>query len=199
MKIGSRVYVSILSRSKVAGEAGTLIGSSARDGYKIRTDFGTVGYVRVAHVRELVADAPVEGETKESYCDVVHSMGIKEIPAQCSRIQAEDGFVPSRDVELLYPAKVNYDKYIVDTDVASAYLTPILPIEPSDLVARAVRFDSPFHRPTCGWVSDQWIEDGVELLNIVHDGDFTVIPRRFITDVFTVMSKHKNIVRIIAE
>lgn len=142
MKIGSRVYVSLLSRSKIAGEAGTLIGSSARDGYKVRTDFGVIGYAQVRHVSEIVgSDAPKIGG------------------------------------------------YVVDEDVAHMYLTQIKPLiikDPTDLLTKAVRFETPFHRPTCGWVSDQWIEDGVELLNIVHAGDFTVVPRSCVVGILKV-------------
>lgn len=163
MKNGSRVYVSILSRSKVAGEAGTVIGSSVRDGYKVRTDFGVIGYVRVEHVRELTEDAPV-----------------KETPAQRSHVQAEDGFVVDRDVEHMY-------------------LTQIRPlvIDPTDLLCKTVRFEKPVlwtfttdrgvihrvlpHNGVWGRVSDQWIEDGVELLNVVFMGTYTVIPRSFVT------------------
>lgn len=140
MKIGSRVYVSLLSRSKIAGEAGTLIGSSARDGYKVRTDFGVIGYAQVRHVSEIVgSDAPATGG------------------------------------------------YIVDTDVAHMYLTQIKPlviepVDPTDLLTKAVRVETPFLR-VCGWVSDQWIEDGVELLNIVYDGKFAVVPRSTVTHV----------------
>ncbi|BAQ22663.1 MotB-like transcriptional regulator [Edwardsiella phage PEi20] len=146
MKIGSRVYVSLLSRSKIAGEAGTLIGSSARDGYKVRTDFGVIGYAQVRHVSEIVgSDAP--------------AVGI-------------DG------------SKVKVGSYVVDTDVAHMYLTQIRPlvIDPTDLLTKAVRVETPFLR-VCGWVSDQWIEDGVELLNIVYDGKFAVVPRSTVTHV----------------
>ena len=142
MKIGSRVYVSLLSRSKIAGEAGTLIGSSARDGYKIRTDFGVIGYVAVRHVSEIVeSDAPSPSE-----------------PAKC------------------------------DTDVAHMYLTQIRPLDlsslkefkfnPTDLLCRAITFKDFYSgRKIAGFVTDQWIEEDVELLNVVHNGEFTVIPR----------------------
>lgn len=138
MKIGSRVYVSLLSRSKIAGEAGTLIGSSARDGYKVRTDFGVIGYAQVRHVSEIVgSDAPKVGG------------------------------------------------YVVDEDVAHAYLTQVRPLpqpDPTDLLCKAVRVETPFLR-VCGWVTDQWIEDGVELLNVVFDGKFAVVSRSFVTHV----------------
>ena len=142
MKIGSRVYVSLLSRSKIAGEAGTLIGSSARDGYKIRTDFGVIGYAQVRHVTEIVgSDSPTPART--------------------------------------------FGGYVVDEDVAHMYLTQIKPLvikDPTDLLCKAVRVETPFLR-VCGWVSDQWIEDGVELLNVVYDGKFAVVSRSFVTHV----------------
>lgn len=48
--------------------------------------------------------------------------------------------------------------------------------DPTDLLTRAVAIKTPFVS-VCGWVTDQWIEDGVELLNVVHAGDFSVVPR----------------------
>lgn len=49
--------------------------------------------------------------------------------------------------------------------------------DPTDLLCAAVSIRRPFDNPICGWVTDQWIEDGVELLNVVHAGDFSVVPR----------------------
>lgn len=48
--------------------------------------------------------------------------------------------------------------------------------DPTDLLTRAVAIKTPFVS-VCGWVTDQWIEDGFELLNVVHAGDFSVVPR----------------------
>ena len=48
--------------------------------------------------------------------------------------------------------------------------------DPTDLLTRAVAIKTPFISVR-GWVTDQWIEDGVELLNVVHAGDFSVVPR----------------------
>ncbi|BBC14347.1 MotB.1 hypothetical protein [Escherichia phage PP01] len=48
--------------------------------------------------------------------------------------------------------------------------------DPTDLLTRAVAIKTPFIS-VCGWVTDQWVEDGVELLNVVHAGDFSVVPR----------------------
>lgn len=144
MKIGSRVYVSFLSGSKIAGETGTVVGTSVRDGYKVRTDFGVVGYVKPEHVTEVIgSDAPT------------------------STYLTKNG------------------GYVVDEDVAHMYLTQIKPLDikdPTDLLCKAVRVETPFLR-VCGWVTDQWIEDGVELLNVVFDGKFAVVSRSFVTHV----------------
>ncbi|UIU27687.1 modifer of transcription [Escherichia phage vB_EcoM_SA21RB] len=48
--------------------------------------------------------------------------------------------------------------------------------DPTDLLTRAVAIKTPFIS-VCGWVTDQWVEDSVELLNVVHAGDFSVVPR----------------------
>ncbi|URQ05204.1 hypothetical protein [Escherichia phage vB_EcoM_SCS4] len=48
--------------------------------------------------------------------------------------------------------------------------------DPTDLLTRAVAIKTPFVS-VCGWVTDQWIEDGVELLNVVHAGELLVVPR----------------------
>lgn len=145
MKIGSRVYVSFLSGSKIAGETGTVVGTSARDGYKVRTDFGVVGYVKPEHVTEVIgSDSPV---------------GI-------------DG------------SKAKIGGYVVDEDVAHMYLTQIKPLaikDPTDLLTRAVVFEDFYTGARIGgFVSDQWIEEGVELLNIVHEGTFSVVPRSMV-------------------
>lgn len=54
--------------------------------------------------------------------------------------------------------------------------------DPTDLLTRAVAIKTPFIC-VCGWVTDQWIEDGVELLNVVHAGEFTVCPRSAVVNV----------------
>lgn len=53
-----------------------------------------------------------------------------------------------------------------------------------DLLCKAVQIETPFNR-VCGWVSDQWVEDGVELLNVVHDGDYSVVPRSAVKNIIT--------------
>lgn len=55
--------------------------------------------------------------------------------------------------------------------------------DPSDLLCKPVSVRRPFDNPICGWVTDQWIEDGVELLNVVHAGDFSVVPRSAVVNV----------------
>lgn len=143
MKIGSRVYVSFLSGSKIAGETGTVVGTSARDGYKVRTDFGVVGYVKPEHVTEVIgSDAPT------------------------STYSSKNG------------------GYVVDEDVAHMYLTQVRPLvikDPTDLLTRAVVFEDFYTGARIGgFVSDQWLEEGVELLNIVHEGTFSVVPRSMV-------------------
>lgn len=54
--------------------------------------------------------------------------------------------------------------------------------DPTDLLTKAVAIETPFKR-VCGWVTDQWVEDGVELLNVVHAGDFSVVPRSAVVNV----------------
>lgn len=143
MKIGSRVYVSFLSGSKIAGETGTVVGTSARDGYKVRTDFGVVGYVKPEHVTEVIgSDAPTSTYSSKN----------------CG--------------------------YVVDEDVAHMYLTQVRPLvikDPTDLLTRAVVFEDFYTGARIGgFVSDQWLEEGVELLNIVHEGTFSVVPRSMV-------------------
>lgn len=53
-----------------------------------------------------------------------------------------------------------------------------------DLLCKAVQIETPFIR-VCGWVTDQWVEDGVELLNVVHDGDYSVVPRSAVKNIIT--------------
>lgn len=53
-----------------------------------------------------------------------------------------------------------------------------------DLLCKAVQIETPFIR-VCGWVTDQWVEDGVELLNVVHNGDYSVVPRSAVKNIIT--------------
>lgn len=155
MKIGSRVYVSLLSNSKVAGEIATVIAKpTSRGEVKVRTDFGVIGYPSRRQLKEMFSDSIAELNEQRHETD-----------AERSHVQANDG-------------------YVVDTDVASMYLTPGLPlvIDPTDLLCHAVRIETPF-LATCGWVTDQWIEDGVELLNVVFNGKFAVVPRSAVTHI----------------
>lgn len=65
---------------------------------------------------------------------------------------------------------------VIKTIVFEAELILFQECDPTDLLTRAVAIKTPFIS-VCGWVTDQWIEDGVELLNVVHAGDFSVVPR----------------------
>lgn len=56
--------------------------------------------------------------------------------------------------------------------------------DPIDLLCKPVQIKRPFNSSICGWVTDQWIEDGVELLNVVHAGEFTVVPRFMVVEIF---------------
>ncbi|WKW87971.1 hypothetical protein pzkkv8_129 [Klebsiella phage pzk-kv8] len=143
--IDSLVYVSTLSRSRLAGKFGVVEG--------IR--FGWLG-------------------------------GIKEYVISANGVT---GYVSPMYVSEAEAPKVEKPKaYVTDTDVASAYAyaCPVLPlvIDPTDLLCHAVQIETPFIR-VCGWVTDQWIEDGVELLNVVHDGDYSVVPRSAVKNIIT--------------
>lgn len=65
---------------------------------------------------------------------------------------------------------------VIKTIVFEAEFILFQECDPTDLLTRAVAIKTPFIS-VCGWVTDQWIEDGVELLNVVHAGDFSVVPR----------------------
>lgn len=56
--------------------------------------------------------------------------------------------------------------------------------DPVDLLCKPVQIKRLFDSSICGWVTDQWIEDGVELLNVVHAGEFTVVPRSMVVQIF---------------
>ena len=65
---------------------------------------------------------------------------------------------------------------VIKTIVFEAELILFKEVDPTDLLTHAVAIKTPFIS-VCGWVTDQWVEDGVELLNVVHAGDFSVVPR----------------------
>lgn len=133
--IDSLVYVSSLSRSRLAGKFGVVTG--------VRHDW--------------------YGPDVKEY--IVMADGVK-------------GYVSPMYVSEAEAPKVEPKAYVTDMDVAAAYACPVLPlvIDPTDLLCHAVQIETPFTR-ICGWVTDQWIEDGIELLNVVHDGDYSVVPR----------------------
>lgn len=179
MKINDRVYVSLLSTSRLAGEVGIVRAISARGEVKVENDFGVIGYPNIRHCKVNNADAPV------SFTRVVDDIA-KAVPSD--------------------PAKP-HSNYVCDEDVSHSYLTSIQPIKigspqtqkeiatylnkitsidvsnipRGDLLTRAVVFRDFFTGAAFGgFVSDQWIEDGVELLNIVYDGTFSVVPRSMV-------------------
>lgn len=65
---------------------------------------------------------------------------------------------------------------VIKTMAFEAELILFKEVDPTDLLTHAVAIKTPFIS-VCGWVTDQWIEDSVELLNVVHAGDFSVVPR----------------------
>lgn len=65
---------------------------------------------------------------------------------------------------------------VIKTMAFEAELILFKEVDPTDLLTHAVAIKTPFIS-VCGWVTDQWIEDDVELLNVVHAGDFSVVPR----------------------
>ncbi|AHY24972.1 MotB-like transcriptional regulator [Pectobacterium bacteriophage PM2] len=151
MKINDRVYVSIISTSKVAGETGTIVAING-DEVKVKTDFGVIGYPRGRFLTLVDSDAPSQELVNEDK----------------AKTKAGSG-------------------YVFDNDTNSMYLTPVTKKyeDPTDLLCKVVNFRKVnlengmiLHRNINGWVTDQWYENGEELLNIVHDGDFTVVARR---------------------
>ncbi|AUV63418.1 hypothetical protein Sf25_gp138 [Shigella phage Sf25] len=74
--------------------------------------------------------------------------------------------------------KEEQEKSHIDMDLVSMYVTPVEKIpDPTDLLCKYVSIRRPFAGPVNGWVTDQWIENGVELLNVVHAGEYSVVPR----------------------
>lgn len=167
MKINTRVYVSVLSKSRLAGEVGTVRGVSARGEVMVENDFGVIGYPSLRHVSENKADAPQ----------------FKAVPRDPSKPHSD--FVVDQDVAHMYLTQIR--PLDVGTrltqEQTSAYLNTLASMgvsepDPTDLLTRAVVFQDFFTGATIGgFVSDQWIEDNVELLNIVHEGSFSVVPR----------------------
>ncbi|WP_236304114.1 hypothetical protein [Escherichia coli] len=91
--------------------------------------------------------------------------------------------IPSTDFELLIEEAPVKDGLHFDMDIVCMYGTLIKPIEPTDLLCKYVSIRRPFDGPVNGWVTDQWIEDGVELLNVVHACDFSVVPRSAVVNI----------------
>lgn len=109
---------------------------------------------------------------------------------------------------------VNMNGYDVTGYVLARHLTRVKDEvvedqDPTDILCRIVSFTSPvafthhveYHsRPTtvkageivAGYVSDQWVEDGIELLNVVYHGTFKVIPRSWVVMVWEKLTKDEE-------
>ncbi|ACP30930.1 hypothetical protein RB68_012 [Enterobacteria phage RB68] len=92
-------------------------------------------------------------------------------------------YITEQDFELLIEEAPVSTGLHFDMDIACMYGTLVKPIEPTDLLCKAVSIRRPFAGPVSGWVTDQWLEDGVELLNVVHAGDFSVVPRSAVINI----------------
>ena len=92
-----------------------------------------------------------------------------------SRIAGKSGVVDAVRFGWLGEIK----EYVISSNGVVGYVSPEYV---SVIGTVALQIETPFIR-VCGWVTDQWVEDGVELLNVVHDGDYSVVPRSAVKNI----------------
>lgn len=180
MKIGDIITVSTASKSKVSGKKCIIVGFNF-----------SRGQVKVQSIRSNGFISPFVGYVKERHVDVVPSAGkafrvepeIIHAPA-VEEVESHDGYVcesndirgvVAQDVETIDQSHVGVDfKWELGRGVF--FVSP-KPFEYYDEIFGTYETTS-----MSGYITDQWVEEGVKLYNIVFLGTFKVVPESFIEE-----------------
>ena len=169
MKIGDIVAVSTASKSKVSGKKGIIVGFNFSRGQvkvqSIRSNgfiAPTVGYVKERHVAVIPQVVPVVEEVESHDGYVCESNDIRGVVAQ--------------EVETIDQSHVGVDfKWKLGKGV---HFTTLKPFEYVDYEL----FGTYETTSMSGYITDQWVEEGVKLYNIVFMGTFKVVPESSIVE-----------------
>jgi hypothetical protein len=185
MKIGDIAKVSKASKSKVAGEKVIVVGfNHSRGQIKVQAVRSNgfisprVGYVKWNHV------IPEGGLLSTGEPKVKHVPITEEVESHDGYVCASNDIrgVVAQDVETTDTSHVGVDfKFPLGSPV---FFETEIPFE--------VMIPKFIHRSTmekheintmCAWVSDQWVEEGVKLYNVVFLGTFKVLPESCIKNI----------------
>lgn len=162
MKIGDIVAVSLSSKSASRGCVAKIVGFNFSRGQVIVSISGVSAanyYVKERHIIELEAPAVEEVESHDGY--VCESNDIRGVVAQ--------------DVETIDQSHVGVDfKWKIGQGIQFD-----TPVEFEYFINGIGRAQT--SRSMGGYITDQWVEEGVKLYNVVFKGTFKVIPESFIT------------------
>ena len=178
MKIGDIVRVSLDSKSKVSGKKGIIIGFNFSRGLVKVQAFRSsgfvssiVGYVKERHV-SLISDSTAPQPKAHPVAPVVEE------------VESHDGYVcesndirgvVAQDVETIDQSHVGVDfKWELGQGVF--FVSP-KPFEYYDEIFGTYETTS-----MSGYITDQWVEEGVKLYNIVFMGTFKVVPESSIVE-----------------
>ncbi|BBI57357.1 modifier of transcription [Escherichia phage KIT01] len=185
MKIGDIVTVSEDSKSKVAGKKCIIIGFNFSRGLVKVQAFRSNGFVSsfVGYVKErYVTLIPQVGKARPVVPEPVHTPVVEEVESHDGYVCESNDIrgVVAQDVETIDQSHVGVDfKWKLGKGVR--FVTP-KPFE--------FKYEPPFggtNKTTImgGFITDQWVEEGVKLYNIVFLGSFKVVPESFIVEYAT--------------
>ncbi|ACL78234.1 MotB modifier of transcription [Escherichia phage JS10] len=180
MKIGDIVTVSEDSKSKVAGKKCIIIGFNFSRGLVKVQAFRSSGFVSsfVGYVKErYVTLVPKGWKARPIVPELVHTPVVEEVESHDGYVCESNDIrgVVAQDVETIDQSHVGVDfKWKLGRGVC--FNTP----KPFKYV------DEPFGTyetsSMSGYITDQWVEGGVKLYNIVFLGTFKVVPESFIVE-----------------
>lgn len=180
--IGGIVRVSKKSRSKSAGRFVEIVG--------LRTNL--VGGIKEVKVRII----PKAGKTETQFAYVspkfLESTEFTGYVAPVvEEVESHDGYVcesndihgvVAQDVETTDTSHIGVDfKFPVGSPVFFETEIPFEVMMPNFLRKGAIEKHE--IKSMCGWVSDQWVEKGIKLYNVVFLGTFKVLPERCIKNI----------------
>lgn len=139
---------------------------------EIKETFMTARTIEIGKTYKLVETEIKTTELDLSYKALVNAFGEGEFVVKSF---SKSNWYDKNKAYVIRAHRLDNDE-VIKTIVFEAELILFQECDPTDLLTRAVAIKTPFIS-VCGWVTDQWIEDGVELLNVVHAGDFSVVPR----------------------
>lgn len=181
MKIGDIVAVSAASKSKVSGKKCIIIGFNfSRGQVKVQSIRSNgfispfVGYVKERHVAIIL---PQGGKAFRVEPEIIHAPVVEEV-------ESHDGYVcESNDIRGVVAQEVEtIDQSHVGVDFKWKLGQGVFFVSPKPFEYDDEPFGTYETTSMSGYITDQWVEEGVKLYNIVFLGTFKVVPESFIVE-----------------